>query len=308
MPIISFCARPRRRQWRAVTGPASSLFTAMVFASLVSMSLPQPAAASDPIHLLITNVRDTSFVVSWLTAQAEVGQVRLADGKTFEDDRGANTETRVHYITVAGLPPEGTYEFDVVSGGETFDNEGAHWTVKTGATLEAYPPDMVSGRIRNPDGSNASDVIVFFAIDRTAEIDEIGVSAPLSTLVTAKDDGVFRTNLREIRARLNPSQYYAYPNAYTAEQSFRTLLYIGAEGIQGTGLAELRCGEPRLRSSDPAQWIVIDLSKDVADETDDSLINLGDLSNPYDRFAVHAQLPPASVVRLFPAAAAVFRL
>jgi hypothetical protein len=234
------------------------LVAAVLFASFVSAACIQPAAAGNPLHPVISNVRDTSFVVSWLTDEAESGQVQLADGMRYDDDRGPEYRGMTHYVTVSGLEASQTYAFDLLSGGQLYDHAGIPWSVTTGAALPSFPPDLVSGKIKNRDGSAATEAIVFFAIDRQSTIPGVSVSAPLSTLVTSGDGGVFHVNLREARMVSNPSQYYSYG----VEGDFRTTLMISAMGAQGTGMAAPDAGDRRLRTDDPAQWLVIELSAD----------------------------------------------
>jgi hypothetical protein len=214
----------------------------------------QSAAASDLIRLAISNLRDTLFTVSWLTAETAKGQVQLADGTTYGDARGSDFVGTTHYVTVTGLLANREYSFDVISGGGRYDQAGAHWTVKTGDTLAPRTPDLVFGRIRNPDGSNAANVIVFSIIDRVQQ----GVgSAPLSTLVTARDGGSFSVDLGETRAWSDPTKHFAY--AVSSDRYMNNAVTFQAVGAGGAGLLTVDAGDEGLRSSDPRQWLVIHL-------------------------------------------------
>lgn len=241
----------------ATTVPPTATTLAPVLPSATTNAI-HPAVAGSPNHLVISNVRDTFFVVSWLTAETTTGQVQLAGDTPYDDDRGANFRGATHYVTVARLGARHTYMFDVISGGKKYDHEGAHWTVTTGLALPSFPSDPIAGKIVDSAGSNVTEAIVFFAIDRQATIASDGVSGPLSTLVTAQDGGTFHVNLREARAMGDPTRYYGYGT----EGDSRTTLMISAMGAGGSGMAAVDIGDKRLRASDPEQWLVIQLSVD----------------------------------------------
>ena len=215
----------------------------------------QSAAASDAIHLAVSNVRDTLFTASWLTAEAETGQVQLADGTMYDDARGSDFVGTIHYVTVTGLQPNQQYTFDVISRSKRYDHAGAHWTVNTGTALTPRTPDLVFGQVRNPDGSNATDVIVFSTIDRVQQ--GIG-SAPLSTLVTARDGGLFSLNLGETRAWSDPTTYFAY--AISSDRYMNNCVTFQAVGGRGAGLLSVDAGDEGLRAKDSGQWLVIRLT------------------------------------------------
>ena len=217
----------------------------MVFALFISV---RPVAASNPVSIVISNVRDTSFVVSWLTNVGEIGKVQLTTGATFNDERGVDYSGVTHYVVVNGVPPKTTVQFDLISGDTKYTNEGAHYTVTTGITLSPPPPDLIVGRVKNPDGSNASEAILIFTIQQ-----DQGVSAPLSMLLTPKDGGFFHLNLSDIRAAQDPTRYFPYGNQMD-------VLTIQAVDARGSGSIRIPVSDQRLRSSDPNQTILVELS------------------------------------------------
>lgn len=221
------------------------ILTLIASAALVP---PPPVAAGNPVSVLISNVRDTSFVVSWLTPLDEAGQVQLVDGPVFQDDRGADFKGKTHYITVSALVANSRYQFDILSGGGRYDNERAHYAVVTGITLVPPLPDLVVGRVRNPDGTNAVDAMVIFSIQQ-----EQRVSAPLSMVLTPRDGGFFHINLSGARMQSDLTRYFSYG-------SQTGLLTIQAVSGRGLGSVRLPVGDTRLRAPNPNQTIVIDLS------------------------------------------------
>lgn len=241
---------------KATPGIAAQQPTAIPTLAPTRVTSPtiQPAAASDPIRVAISNLRDNLFTVSWLTTKAAKGQVQLTDGTTYDDARGSDFVGATHYVTVTGLLANHAYSFDVISGGGRYDHAGAHWTVTTGDALAPRTPDLVFGQVRDADGSKATDVIVFSIIDRVQQ----GVgSAPLSTLVTAHDNGSFSLNLAESRAWSDPSGHFAY--AINSDRYMNNAVTFQAVGAGGAGLLTVDAGDDGLRARDPGQWLVIHL-------------------------------------------------
>lgn len=219
----------------------------LVLALALHFSL-QPAAASNPNSLVISNVRDNSFVVSWLTAASESASVQIVGGGTFDDERGAGYAGMTHYVTVKNLLPDTRYYFDLVSGGVRYDNQGAHYTVLTGPTLTPPTPDLIVGRVRHADGAPAFDAILVFTIQQ-----EQSVSAPVSMLLTPQDQSFFHVNLSDSRAFQDPGRYFTYGGQTDT-------LTIQAVDARGIGTLRVQVSDPRLRSTDPNQTVVVELS------------------------------------------------
>jgi hypothetical protein len=223
-------------------------FTPFLVSIFALFLFPHPIAASSPVGLLISNVRDTSFTVSWLTGAGEGGQVQVLGGRTYNDDRGASSASTIHYVTVTGLQPNTLYQFDLVSGSGKYDNDGAHYAVLTGATLLPPTPDLILGQVQNQDGSKATEAIVFFSVYQ-----EQSVSSPLSMLLTERDDGYFHVNLSDARVQNDPNHLFTYGSATDA-------LTIQAVNAQATGSLRVPVSDPRLRTTDPTKTVVITLN------------------------------------------------
>ncbi len=222
------------------------LLLAFALALFASPGL-QNVAASNPISIVVSNVHDTSFTIFWLTIVDEAGQLQVIGGGTFNDDRGADYSGATHFIDVSGLQPNTTYKFDIVSGGKTYDDDGQHYVVTTGAVLPPPTPDQIVGRVQNTDGSGAADAIVIFTVQQ-----EQGISAPMSMLLTPRDNGFFHVNLSDLRRSQDPTRYFTYG-------SQTDTLTIQAVGAEGTGTFRVPTGDPRLRSKDPNQTIIVRL-------------------------------------------------
>ncbi len=235
-------------KWRA---RLLAILSILSFAWIISVP---PASAADPPNLIVSNINDNSFVVTWTTAESEIGQVQLINGGTFNDDRGEKSSGKTHYVTVGGLSPETRYQFDVLSGGKKNDRGGIPYSVMTGARLDPPIPDLIIGQAENPDGSTATEAIIFFTIQRPQ-----GVSSPLSMLLTERDAGVFHVNLSDARVMSDPTHYLSY--------SQNDQVTIQAINPLGLGMLALTIGDPRLRTNDPRQMAVVEMRENAANPT-----------------------------------------
>jgi len=205
---------------------------------LASMRASIPTAASAPTvtisEVRVTNVRDTTFTVSWVTDQAATGEVHYGTDSVnlnhiVSDDRGAATSDDIHYVTLLGLLPDTLYYFDVVSVGTTNDNGGAHYgirgasarqdrvlhTVTTGRTLDSPPPsDTIYGQVLEEDGvSNsfgltpAEGTIVYIDLLDDDGSGSPGQAAALSSL--ADSDGYWHVGLGSARTA-DLGNYFSY--------------------------------------------------------------------------------------------------
>ncbi|HZQ05141.1 MAG TPA: hypothetical protein VFD70_01090 [Anaerolineae bacterium] len=169
---------------------------------------------------------DNQFVVSWRSQKAEKGRVVLTSGETFDDVRGANYQGKTHYVAVNNLNAKTTYQFDIQSGNSTFTNNGAHWSAKLGAPVQQTTPYTIFGRVKNPDGSDADNVIV---IAQVRDGDKKGTttrSALLSALIVLADGGdFFNINLDEARIQNNGQKYIFNPDTDKV-----LITAIGAQG------------------------------------------------------------------------------
>lgn len=170
---------------------------------------------------------DNRFYVSWRTRNSEGGRVRLVGGGTFADERGADYEGKTHYVKVNNLAADGKYQFDIISGGKTYNNGGQHWAVNLGpAVSAATTPYTIFGRLKNPDGSDADGAIVYVAIRDADDNGTSGRSGLLSTLIRAEDGGdFFNINLEEARTRNNASKFN-----YDPARDQVVINAVGAEG------------------------------------------------------------------------------
>lgn len=176
---------------------------------------------------------DNRFSVSWISRSPEAGQVKLVGGDAFEDVRGSSFIGITHYVQVSNLQPNTAYQFDIISGANTYTNGGNHWGLKTGAALTPPSPDNIIGRVKNSDGSNATEAIVYAQVQRSSD------SATSSLLsmnppMNDGDVGIFHNiSLSDARSVDSNSNYGGRFN-YNSASDKVVITAVGAGGYAST--------------------------------------------------------------------------
>ncbi|MBC8422481.1 MAG: fibronectin type III domain-containing protein, partial [Chloroflexi bacterium] len=184
-------------------------------------------------NVQMTNLRDTSFAVSWTTDRKATGYLEFADGRVVYDVRGKGFAGETHYVVVTGLTPKTTYLFDIDSGATLDDKAGKHHTITTLPTLDTLPDsDVVYGQVFLSDGvpnefglTLAEGAIVYLTLaDRDGQ-GSAGEAAVMSALVDA--GGWWQANLGNARLA-DGSDVFAY-------SAFGDVVTLAAQGT-GVGL------------------------------------------------------------------------
>ncbi|NLE76976.1 MAG: DNRLRE domain-containing protein [Chloroflexi bacterium] len=164
----------------------------------------QAAPLGAPVisEMRVTNVRDITFTVSWITNEASNGVVHYgttaALGSTANDSRGAGHVGNTHYVVLTGLAPDTLYYFDIQSGTTVQNNGGSHFTQTTGPTLTPPVSDAIYGPVWMAGGSvQAVGSIVYITLQDNNGAGSGGQAAPLSALVDGT--GYWYTNLGSVR-------------------------------------------------------------------------------------------------------------
>ena len=181
----------------------------------------------------MSNIRDTSFTVSWVTDVVVGGYIEFGEasslGETAEDLRGENHSGETHYVQMLSLKPDTLYYFDIVSGNSRDDNGGQHYTLQTGPTLSIPGTDTAYGQVMRSDASTpAEDAIVFITLQDGDGADSPGEAGLLSSLVDA--NGYWFTNLADART-IDLAGYFDFSAAGDT-------VYLFAQGAsEGTACA-----------------------------------------------------------------------
>jgi hypothetical protein len=161
-------------------------------------------AMAETPQIRITNVRDTQFAVSWVTAGESSCSVKYgpsrALGYVAYDDRGQETSSTVHHVTLKHLKPNTVYYFEIVSGGVVYDNRGEPYIYATGPSIIPIGSDLAFGGIQSEDGSPyLGSGIIYLKIKDKDGLGSQNTSAELSVLLEGK--GSWYAELINLRER-----------------------------------------------------------------------------------------------------------
>lgn len=131
------------------------------------------AIPQTPENVRITNIKDTSFTVSYTTQAPVIGSITYgADatlGNTAVDTRNGDQVLphMMHVVTVNNLEPETTYFFSIISGEKSFLNGNKLFEVTTGTTLQINSREQraAKGKVLLPNGDKPTDIIVYLTTD-----------------------------------------------------------------------------------------------------------------------------------------------
>ena len=179
--------------------------------------MPMAVSAQDAIisEVRVTNVRDITFSVSWMTNQSATGEVHYGTNpanldQIACDDRGAATSDDTHYVTLTGLSPNTTYFFDAVSNSTVDDHNGDHYSVTTGPTLGLPSSDTIYGQVFKSDGTTFADgTIVYITLKDNDGLGSSDQAAKMSSLISAESGGYWFANLGNAR-EADLSAYFEY--------------------------------------------------------------------------------------------------
>ncbi len=146
------------------------------------------AELSEPKNVVLSNVGEESVSVTWTTeVQTEGFLVLYKDGekvKEFNDSRGSG-KRHTHYVDIAGLSPNTSYDFEIFSSGERWLNsDGELYSFVTSplaSNLKA--PKIVEGFVE------VEDVLVFLMVD------DLVPHYPLSTFI---NNGIWSFDLSKL--------------------------------------------------------------------------------------------------------------
>lgn len=187
-----------------------------------------PSLTTGEDTILITNLTDTNFIISWRSSSKEEGYVKYGTAKTEMNselrDARDNLTTRgkyySHYIESVRLEPNTTYYFEVYSGSSLYDNNGQKYSVKTFPTLSSPPPlETRAGKIVN--ATDPSDWVLIFKIIDNDELGTLDSSGYISVLPDV--NGTWVLVMGDARSE-DGSSYFSFSNSDILQGYF-----LGAE-------------------------------------------------------------------------------
>jgi hypothetical protein len=222
---------------------------------------PRATPQTTPKNLRITNVKDTSFTVSFMTDEKTTGFIKYGKSESelktqASDDRdqltGNVTQYSSHYITVRDLDPNTDYFFTVGTASvPKFDNNGAAFTVKTAA--KAGNPTAAKtayGTVNTSSGTPADGAILYLSIEGVSE---------LSALV--KSSGSWAIPLSN--ARTTDLSNYANIEPTQSASIF----------VQGATLDQTTSAQAMVTNIQPAEALVLNSGGSSAAPTDTEVVN-----------------------------------
>ena len=175
---------------------------------------------TSPKNVRVTNIKDSSFTISWTTDRKTSGFIRWGKTEPFLNRVSlspSEKSSHTHFVNVEGLSPRTAYFFKINSGGKEFDNNGINWKVQTGELIstqsQAY---IISGKIITSLGEPVEGALVYTVI---------GGSSPLSTLTTK--EGGWTINIGQART-LSLANYISFDEEKTP---IEILVQGGPNGI-----------------------------------------------------------------------------
>lgn len=163
---------------------------------------------NSPAQIKITNITDTSFTVSWFTANPSIGllkfgtQVTMLDREAGDErnaEVGQNKAYFSHYVNVSGLEPATAYYYEIYVDSDKFNDNGNPFQIATAPKIGASRPnDLAYGIILESSGLPAEGAIIYL---------NMANSSSQSSLVTSSGNWAVPLNL--IRSS-DLSHYLAY--------------------------------------------------------------------------------------------------
>jgi hypothetical protein len=177
------------------------------------------APTNVPSNVRVSNVNSSSFTVSYTTAAEVTGSINYGKDQTFGlvalDERDKNLKPRkIHSVKISNLSPSTEYLFSIVSGNETFLNNGLPYKVMTGPVISGDRPSggFIVGRAVSTEGKPLSEGLVYVTV---------GNSQTFSGII--KIDGSYSLSLEGLRSQ-NLSTYYNFKDTKLR------MLILGSEG------------------------------------------------------------------------------
>lgn len=121
-----------------------------------------------PKNVRVSNITDSSFSVSWTTDANTSGFVNYGENQNsisqiVEDQNSTTSFT--HSVNLTNLKPQAQYFFKINSGGNSYDNSGTAWQIKTGPILPSPSgSNLISGSILTASGSPSKNALVYVSI------------------------------------------------------------------------------------------------------------------------------------------------
>lgn len=192
---------------------------------------PSPTVCISQVIVTTAGVSpDNHLSISWVSSNKETGTVKsVGIDSTYGDVRGPGFSGLTHYVQVSNLPPGADYQFDIISGGNPYTNDGQHWSVNIGPALNQPAPVNIIGQVKNHDGTAATEAILYAQVLRVSD-SAVSSLVSMNPPMTADDQGVFHLSLSDARS-LDSNMNFDGPFAFDQSKDKVIVTAVGAAGF-----------------------------------------------------------------------------
>ena len=169
--------------------------------------------SEEPQNVKVANISDDSFTVTYQTDAPTAGSVNFGKDRKLgsteledlDKEKGSLTSHNVHSITVKKLTPATSYQLVIVSGQNTFLNNGSPFEIETGPSISSPSAiqSKIKGKVVLPNGNPPIEALVYLSSDN---------SQLLSTAVGK--NGEFNFSLKDLRSEDLNSYFTANENTF----------------------------------------------------------------------------------------------
>lgn len=147
-------------------------------------------SSEEPKNVKVTNLSDSSFTVTYQTDTPTTGSVNYGKSKELGNIQLEDIPKNVHSLTAEKLLPDTKYYLVIISGQNTFLNNGVPFGISTGPSISSTSAvqTAIKGKVILPDGNASNEALVYLSTDN---------SQLLSATVTK--DGEFIFSLKGLR-------------------------------------------------------------------------------------------------------------
>ena len=142
----------------------ATLIAILVVKNQIQTLTSSASSTFAPRNLRITNIKDTSFAVSWITDTPTISFVEYttAQGQTTGTETSNLSQT--HFVQIQNLNPNSSYSFRINSGGQFFDNNGEKWLTQTQNSQGSELGKIASGQVVTSNNLPAKNALVYIDI------------------------------------------------------------------------------------------------------------------------------------------------
>jgi hypothetical protein len=158
-----------------------------------------------PTNVNLANLHGGGFSVSWTSVHPTTGSFQETTGSVLLgtnqdnlnqeifDDRGQNTSSTTHHISIFNLNPSTTYFLKIKSGPNNYGKSGANWVKAGAAVQQATPvelalsgnPQPIYGYINNQAGNKITGALIYIYLKK----DDSQTKSALMSTITNSGEG-----------------------------------------------------------------------------------------------------------------------